>query len=405
MAHPTQDIDDLESTDKLEDYVQKSGTMLVLLGRKTREHSYFTSMNCLRELRAAQKYHVPIVAMRDMSLDRGRDTLAELKAFCPEDLRDIVFPANNAVLTWHRVKAFQQLSLAQLGEQILLASPAYRQARELPLSVPHALAWNHPLFDAPFALYVSAYNEEAKDVADEVRSIDAANTRESRSQLVLASGGPAVSGPGRWARMEHERKWGWLLVLSAATFDSADGETLLADELHASLLQGIQPVVVYDADGSEFGDIIRATPQRLKDAGLYKPLAIEWHAGAHRCVSVRLILKAFGATHDAGGPCGKAVRNQVVAISDRLFDRMSSFRDSVPSLRRNTKQQSIREHLGSLDERVGTELLSSDSGRLRGSRRNGSSDAPLPQGSGRQGSRRLEQFTGPNVKDFVASEI
>ena len=50
-----------------------------------------------------------------------------------------------------------------------------------------------------------------------------------------------------------------------------------------------------------FGAIIDATPRRLKELGLYGPLAIEWRDGAHRTLSVQLVALALGAT--TGGVC------------------------------------------------------------------------------------------------------
>ena len=64
----------------------------------------------------------------------------------------------------------------------------------------------------------------------------------------------------------------------------------------AALLRGAVPVMVYAPEEVAFGAIIDATPRRLKELGLYGPLAIEWRDGAHRAVSAQLVALALGAT-------------------------------------------------------------------------------------------------------------
>jgi len=79
-----------------------------------------------------------------------------------------------------------------------------------------------------------------------------------------------------------------LLHLSANTWD-AEEASLLAEELMAVLTQRDVHIVLvhecsYDAQGCPFQSIIDMTPSRVKEAGLYAPLALAWHDGPHRHV-------------------------------------------------------------------------------------------------------------------------
>ena len=56
-----QRADDLDSIDLLEDYVSASQVMLTMLG-STR---YLSSLNCQREMRAADQFGVPLVRVHE----------------------------------------------------------------------------------------------------------------------------------------------------------------------------------------------------------------------------------------------------------------------------------------------------------------------------------------------------
>ena len=45
-----------------------------------------------------------------------------------------------------------------------------------------------------------------------------------------------------------------------------------------------------------FDEIIRSTPQPLKDAGLYTPIAVPWHPAPFRSVSIQLLAVTMGAS-------------------------------------------------------------------------------------------------------------
>ena len=68
------------------------------------------------------------------------------------------------------------------------------------------------------------------------------------------------------------------------------------------------PVTVWEPERDyTFAEIIERTPERLRELGLYAPLAIEWRSGALLAASLQLLARALGARelHPSGcmTPC------------------------------------------------------------------------------------------------------
>ena len=94
----------------------------------------------------------------------------------------------------------------------------------------------------------------------------------------------------------------WLLYLHKDVFKGFAGAALaaeLAEWLEVDERTAPHPIMIFNPSpvdgGSEFHEILGATPVNLQNAGLYGPLAVEWRAGEHRPVSVRLLAKLLGA--------------------------------------------------------------------------------------------------------------
>lgn len=122
-------LDVLQDIGRLEEYVGQSAVLLLFLSR-----GYFTSRNCLREIRAAEALRKPLVLLHEFSVARGGLSLEESKRECPEVLRPCVFGGRSVVfvrctcveaerlfvttlaghrsaIPWHRIAEFQRYSL------------------------------------------------------------------------------------------------------------------------------------------------------------------------------------------------------------------------------------------------------------------------------------------------------
>jgi len=221
------DVDNLESTDKLEEYVEASAVFLALLGSP----NYLSSGNCRREVAAALSSGLPLVRVHESDPGRNGAPLEALEIACSAAHQDYLFPEEEGgpwpVVSWHRVREFQLVSLAQIAEQLLRASPAYDRDVELPLFVPHGLAWSKPVVDAPGGLYVYVSQANAKGAKEVLEEVKKCLTRESFHD---ADAPPGEAGsPTRW-----------LLYLYPGCFEGEHG-TQFADELEEALKRGVKP--------------------------------------------------------------------------------------------------------------------------------------------------------------------
>jgi hypothetical protein len=84
-----------------------------------------------------------------------------------------------------------------------------------------------------------------------------------------------------------------------ATQSESTTRDRLAREAMRALVCGIELLLVHENDdqtgGCSFGDVITRTPHELVAAGLYKKIALAWHAGSHRRVSLAMVARALGA--------------------------------------------------------------------------------------------------------------
>ena len=69
------DVDDLESIEELEGYVEASQAMLVLLGSA----AYMSSRNCQREVAAAHRLALPLVRVHDADASHKGAPLDDLR--------------------------------------------------------------------------------------------------------------------------------------------------------------------------------------------------------------------------------------------------------------------------------------------------------------------------------------
>ena len=284
-----------------------SATMLVMLGSS----SYLTSNNCQRERVAAHAHSLPLIRVHDGDRAKNGMPLPELRRVATAKLKrgdtEALFD-DGEIIAWHRGTHFQQLALAAIAEQLLLASPMYSKRPGLPLYIRGTLPWAQPSFRKPVEIFTSVHNPRAAELVSSLLLPLFAEWR-TGSLVRHASSKPAEDGP-RVPPGQHGSSLGdgptesdgsqvrrppaWLIFLTPTCFADERGE-LLAAELQAALRSGVHLVLLYAPEEDAFDDVLAATPQDLVRAGLFRGLAIEWRSGAPQEVSVRLVAKALGA--------------------------------------------------------------------------------------------------------------
>ena len=112
------DVDDLEDIGRLEEYIEASGVVMIFVSQ-----GYFKSPNCLREVRCAVSKVKPLSLVHDPV--RGGASLEAIEAECPTEMRGDMFSPHRPVITFHRIKDFQMVSLRLLAEDLLLGCPNF----------------------------------------------------------------------------------------------------------------------------------------------------------------------------------------------------------------------------------------------------------------------------------------
>ena len=112
------DVDDLEDIGLLEEYIEASGVVMIFVSQ-----GYFKSPNCLREVRCAVTKGKPLSLVHDPV--RGGASLEGIEAECPIEMRGDMFSPHRPVITFHRIKDFQMVSLRLLAEDLLLGCPNF----------------------------------------------------------------------------------------------------------------------------------------------------------------------------------------------------------------------------------------------------------------------------------------
>jgi len=302
------DVDDLESIDALEEYVDATAVIMIFVSK-----GYFKSGNCLREARCTVAKQKPITLVHDpvrggAKLDFIRDEE------CPDELRGAIFDGRD-VIEWHRIKDFQMVSLKLLAEQLLFGCPHFQEesVRGLPLYIPGELTGRRLAFrpSASPTLFVSNANPGAAAAAQLLQagmpalqvtrtpppSLDPARLQPVRAPSPLSRGrrGAAAkaASPATGSVATH-----MLLFLAEQTFLGDQGAQL-AEELRRARAAGFPVVMLHENDeengGCEFGRFFATTPQDLIAGGLYKALALAFYPGPFMPVSVALVATALGA--------------------------------------------------------------------------------------------------------------
>jgi len=305
------DVDDLESIDALESYVQESAVVLILLGST----KYFESPHCHREVAAAKTSELPLILLHDSDPVKNGSPLDELRDACPLELREFVFGGDVArpVVPWHRAPDFQLISMKLIAEAVLAPSPPYRDQLRAPhpsLYLPGEISRCALVFLAPVCVWVSESNDGACSLANELISICPALSlvtapvylHEMHSeplcplQLLPVNDDSAVGAAPAPTDSSASEAAVMLLYLNQRTFS----DPRLAEEVRQVWAHGGKVVLVHENDpakhGCAFGRLFSMTPADLLEANLFGAVAVALHPGEQfRAVSMRLLAMVLGA--------------------------------------------------------------------------------------------------------------
>ena len=110
---------DLQDIGDLEGYVRATGVMLFFLSKQ-----YFTSRNCLREVKATINEQLPLVLVHEQQEEKGGGPLEMMRTECREEMRPYVFDKRTPI-TWHRIAHYQNLTLKLIATEMLRHGPRY----------------------------------------------------------------------------------------------------------------------------------------------------------------------------------------------------------------------------------------------------------------------------------------
>ena len=292
----------------------------------------FFSPNCLREIDSAMKAKKPLILVHESDESKGGAPLEDLRADCESKGR-CVFDDDREIIRWHRIAAFQLLSLKLIARAMLHAMPTYEELEEPPkVYIAGELGLQTFEFRHRVSLYVSDFNPGAAEMMTEVvvrykdrnlnvrydpppqlhQSSDGRNSGR-RPSAVLSRGMTASrlltrhcssfeqASRKRWTlqsriwqqsdRQPHtlssaaDQVSHMLLYLNNTTFIGEDGQRL-AHEVRRARAFGIEILLVHENDlkrgGCAFNRLFQTTPHDLVEEGIYGKIAIACHPEPHR---------------------------------------------------------------------------------------------------------------------------
>jgi len=88
---------------------------------------YFTSRNCLREVKASLDKKRPLVLVHEQQGEKGGGPLETIWAECRKEMRSDIFDGRTPI-TWHRVFHYQNLTLKLIATEMLRHGPKYNDS-------------------------------------------------------------------------------------------------------------------------------------------------------------------------------------------------------------------------------------------------------------------------------------
>lgn len=327
LTHSGSASGQLEDIGDLESYVRATGVMLFFLSKH-----YFSSRNCIREIRASFDEKRPLVLVHEQQLGKGGGPLEMLKAECRDEMRGKIFDGRTPIV-WHRVSHYQNLTLKLIATEMLRNGASAQQRHSsasdkppLNLVLPGEVCVSKLALPQPLVLWCSAANPGAAAVAQELVQSLAPSGGEIRvvdskpDVTALEADGQAVAmllylnentwveqGPAleRDVRATHSFSHGLVASLVRMGSNLTHGhrpQEVVTGRAHDGP-KPIKIILVHENDaargGCEFGQFFGTTPPGLVEEGIYHDIAIALHCLPHRTVSLALAAQALGAINSS----------------------------------------------------------------------------------------------------------
>lgn len=276
------DVDNLEDISRLDEYIENSSAILIFLSGSTRgedgtqQSDYFSSANCMVELRAAVRLGKPIILVLETNPSHGGVPLDVHRRACPEELASVVFAA--PTIPWHRLRDFQICTMRLLVVELLRAWQI--PGADRPVFIPREkLRQPLPRLQTKKAFHLS-HSDNNPGAAEIVAKMEAAVLVKLRVTRI--------------AKATPENCLRFLIYLNDSTFSPGPRADALAQEIEGALASELPLLLVHEQRSGlgalTFADIMEATPEPLREAGIYQKIAAPIYDGPHEEVSVRLLL-------------------------------------------------------------------------------------------------------------------
>ena len=108
------DVDILENVSDLPRHVNESVLLITFMSR-----GYFSSQACLIEQRVASEVDKPLALINETDFSLRGKPVAELRAECPEDIRERLFDSGGPVIPWTRHPSLEAISLRLIAETVV----------------------------------------------------------------------------------------------------------------------------------------------------------------------------------------------------------------------------------------------------------------------------------------------
>jgi len=363
-------------------YVDQSDALLCALSV-----GYFESPNAIRELLRAVVTGKPIIALTQsaaraegkwLTRELVRSQLREAEGRYEqwglvEDMADWgVSPPSAAdveaaifarpPIEWMRINHLQDVTLRLIIEQLLSQTGSNRGGLYLQGECAREkLVLSPPSMGQPYHLYVSPSNSGASELVEELRNVCNVDLRATSDMSCLGENVcflVCLRGD-TWTAGEQ----GGSLAAELVEFCNMkpEGTFLLAHEAPCSSMADDG---LHDGRcGVEFDELVEATPDSLRQLGMYNLLATTLMGGSYRKTSLVMLCHALEAKLKSDGQAdGSSPRKQRRATSEgtQLVENRALLRNSLRTLHalRAVRRVSFEETVPSSD-REGTSLRSS----------------------------------------------